>query len=109
MTPQTAQQANATSIQSQLAADPQIFPSTAEVQTLQDELNAKKNYVAPAWYDPIGSAGIVLIILVAAIVVGVGAFIAGGENGKEVSEARPVWAETGVGTPDDDNERSHKH
>jgi len=56
--------------QGQLSADQaQIATLTAQVATLQKELNDKKNYVAPAWYDTSLGSGLILLI------AGVGALI----------------------------------
>jgi hypothetical protein len=80
-----------TSVTTDLAKIAQL---TTEVQTLQSELNAKKNYVAPAWYDTFGTFGIALLVGLVGLVVGVGAYFGGRRVGRK--SANPV---PGEGTP----------
>jgi hypothetical protein len=67
----------------------QIVALTGEIQTLQNELNAKKNYVAPAWYDTIGTVGIAVLVAICALVVGVGAYFGGRRTGHKTGSSDP--------------------
>lgn len=59
---------------SQLATDQsQIAALNAQVVQLQKELNDKKNYIAPAWYDTTLGGGLILLIAAFALLVGIGA------------------------------------
>jgi subtilase family serine protease len=49
----------------------QISGLKTQVSTLQGELSAKSNNVAPSWYTGMGSAGIIALIVIVAIVSGI--------------------------------------
>ncbi|MCL4480371.1 MAG: hypothetical protein M1113_02660 [Candidatus Thermoplasmatota archaeon] len=80
----SADQSTITSLKAQLSADNSTIASQAstisslqnEVNTLQKELNAKKDYVAPAWYDIFGGAGIGILALILVVSGLVGFFAA---------------------------------
>jgi subtilase family serine protease len=67
----------------------------SEVQTLQNELNAKKNFVAPAWYDTWLGGG--LVVLFAAVGVGIGV---GGTYAVMRRRKAPAEAPRGSPSPD---------
>jgi subtilase family serine protease len=105
-----------TAAQGQVTTDlTQMASLTAEVQTLQNELNAKKNSVAPAWYDTIGTAGVVLLVVLGALVVGLVAYFGGkrvGRNSRaptgEPAASVPIRPEGGgVGAPERTATPSH--
>jgi hypothetical protein len=70
----------------------EIATLESELQTLQNELNDKKNYIAPVWYDSLGTAGIVALLAAVAIVAGAGAYLAGRRTRRssDASGARQV-------------------
>jgi len=58
---------------SQISADQaQIATLNGQVQTLQKELNDKKNYIAPAWYDTWLGGGLILLFAGLGAVIGIG-------------------------------------
>ena len=76
-----SQQSTIASLQSSLSTDnatiasqsAQISTLKAQIATLQSELNAKKDFVPPAWYDVFGGAGALLLVAlgVVALLIGV--------------------------------------
>lgn len=58
---QSAQATIATEKANLASAETQITTLNGQVQQLQQELNARKNYVAPAWYDTSLGGGLVLL------------------------------------------------
>ena len=68
----------------------EIASLQAQLQTLQNELNAKKDYVAPAWYTSFGSGGVILIVCAAAALVGLGAHFGGRRAGRKSQTPRPL-------------------
>ena len=95
----TAEQAQLAQVQAQLTAAQQTIVSDqatitadqgaistdtasiatlhAQVTQLQNELNSKKGYVAPIWFNSIGSVGIIAVIALVGAVIGVGAYLGG--------------------------------
>ena len=63
------------SLQTQLSSDnttisfetAQVASLKSQIASLQSELNAKKGFVAPAWYDIFGGAGAILIGIIAVV------------------------------------------
>lgn len=97
----------------------QITSLQGEVQTLQNELNAKKSYIGPAWYDTFPGGGLAVLGLFAALgagVAGTGAYLGGRRAGRKsqipaapegnptvVPPAKSVApAATGSARPDDE-------
>jgi polyhydroxyalkanoate synthesis regulator phasin len=75
-------QATITADQGQIsAATANIATLNAKVTQLQNELNGKKGYVAPIWFDSIGSVGVIAIVVLVGALIGAGAYFAGRRRG----------------------------
>jgi subtilase family serine protease len=91
-----ANNATIASLQSSLSADnttiaaqsAQITSLKAQIATLQSELNAKKDFVPPAWYDVFGGAG-ALLLVVLGVVAGLVGVVIGRHRKTERSQKSP--------------------